>query len=458
MIEETRQHLSQLILDELAEEIKSNDLLRTRLEDFTDLPVEKVAQAIIKQFEYLLSSELRDLIIHLIEQDITTEQAEVPAVPEVSQVLPEEVPAEAAPEAPGEEPPQEEAPIEELPKEETRPSPEVTIPEIEEIDRAIELIKQDLVDFDLPAEAVVPEPTQEKPLGVEDDTGSIMEHFAVKEPFPTQSTEIKLDPADWLYFYGFTYAPNSTGKGEVNKRLDLTGIEKDASILLMDYGDIRVFLRQLQKGNYAFDKIGKPTLTSQKTTEIRFEHERILNILRSEEVVLPLPFWSILQGQEEALRIIEKKYVEILRSLIDAHDAVDWDVDVMVLDDIIMQLPEIADSGPVRAASRTSRHQAPRGGRDIRKMEKVIFREKSLAQEIHNELLVDAAKNKIDYMVRLDSAIMGDWKSILSARYQIGKDKRRQFCQTIATLQDKYSGYQLMFKTSNPISRFSLVG
>ncbi len=451
MKDDTRQHISQLILDELAEEIKSNEILRRKLEIFTDLPVEKVAQEIIKHFEYLLSSELRDLIIHLIEQDMATDQVEVSQEEEITPGPPEEAPLEQVSE---EEPAPEESPGEEI----SAPS-EISMPEVEEIDRAIESIKEELAELDLPPEPVVPAAPPEVPREVEEDSGSIMEHFAAKEPFPTQAADLKIDPDDWLYFYGFTYAPDSTGKGEVNKRIGLNGIDKEASLLLMDYGDIRAYLSRLQKENYTFDKVGKPTLTTQRSSQIRFEHERILNILRGEEVVLPLPCWSIIKGPGESLRIIEKKYVEILGALIDVHDAVEWDVDVMAMDDFIMQLPEIADSVPLHPVSRSGgRHQAPKGGRDIRKMEKVIFREKSLAQEIHNELLVHASKNKIDYMVRLDSAIMGDWKSILSARYQIGKDKRRLFCQTVTTLQEKYSVYQLMFKTANPVARFSLMG
>src|SRR5689334_9480338 len=72
MKEDTRRRLSELVLEELSEKIKKHEGLRKKLESFTDLPVEKVADAILNQFEYLLSSDLRDLIIYLIEQEVTT--------------------------------------------------------------------------------------------------------------------------------------------------------------------------------------------------------------------------------------------------------------------------------------------------------------------------------------------------------------------------------------------------
>ena len=76
MKEGTRQRLVKLILEELSDKIKTHESLGQKLEPFADLPVEKVADAILKQFEYLLSSDLRDLIIHLIEQEVAAEKGE----------------------------------------------------------------------------------------------------------------------------------------------------------------------------------------------------------------------------------------------------------------------------------------------------------------------------------------------------------------------------------------------
>src|SRR5260221_10800153 len=79
MKEATRTRLSELILEELSEKIKRQETLRRKLEAFTDLPVEKVAEAILKQFEYLLSSDLRELIVHLIEQEVQEEESSAAA-------------------------------------------------------------------------------------------------------------------------------------------------------------------------------------------------------------------------------------------------------------------------------------------------------------------------------------------------------------------------------------------
>src|SRR5690242_9307464 len=82
MKEATRRRLSELILEELSEKIRKQESLRFKLEAFADLPVEKVAEAILKQFEYLLSSDLRDLIIHLVQREVEAEEAAARAAEE----------------------------------------------------------------------------------------------------------------------------------------------------------------------------------------------------------------------------------------------------------------------------------------------------------------------------------------------------------------------------------------
>jgi len=118
-------------------------------------------------------------------------------------------------------------------------------------------------------------------------------------------------------------------------------------------------------------------------------------------------------------------------------------------------LPSISDGSKARTAQRDSRHPTV-AKRDDKMLDKVIFREKSIAHEIHNQLLLVALKAKVDYMIRLDTAFMDDWKSILSARYTINKDKRKNFCQSVQTLQGEYKEYELMFRVTTPSNRFSI--
>src|ERR1041385_2218727 len=414
MKEATRRRLSELILEELSQKIRNEEGLRFKLEAFADPPVEKVAEAILKQFEYLLSSDLRDLIIHLVQREVEAEEAAARAAEE------EPVAHERA-EAPAEEPA---SIISEHPAPPSEPAPE--------------------------APAVLPM--------LDYTAESIMEHFGPKEPFPSEPMDIELAPDDWFYIYGFSYAPDSTGKGIPVRRLGLKGIDDVSNIFIIDYGDVRFYLHRMIMEEYTRDNVGKPTVSSHKASDLKYKHERILNILRADDVLVPVPFWSVIQGQKSLITVIEDRYVKLLRALIDVHDIVEWDVEVLSFDEYLLHLPAIVEEQKPRGVQRDLKHQMSKGGRDVKVTEKVIFREKNFAQEIHNELLLHAAKAKVDYMIRLDSAIMNDWKSILSARYTIGKDKRRAFCQAISRLQDQYKNFRLMFRMTNPGSRFALLG
>jgi hypothetical protein len=414
---ETRQHISKLIVEELSEKIKSNEALQRRLETFADLPVEKVAEAIIRQFEYLLSSDLRDLIFHLIEQDIALEK--------VAQSPPAIEPVEAE-------------------------SEDELTPATADLEAKSDDVLVSADTSDRFGEVHAPPVSSE----------SIMEHFAVREPFRSEPITVIPQPDDWFYLYGVSYAPDSTGKGDFVRQLGIKGIDNSWDILLLDEGDIRLYLSKLPRDVFSLEK-EKPVYAASKSSHLRYEHERVLNILRGEELIVPMHQWSVVKGREEILRQIEARYTDILRVLIDVHDAVEWDVEIFALDEHFMQLPSIAegasDRSPDRIAGRAGRQAAKKGKTDSRKAEKVVVREKSLAQEIQNELFLLATKHKVDYIITLDTAIMDDWKSILSTRYTVGKEKRRQFCQLIVQLQKKMEEYQLLFKVSNPNTRFSLI-
>ena len=403
MKEMTRQRLARLILEELSDKIKGNEGLGRKLEAFTDLPVEKVADAILKQFEYLLTSDLRELIIHLIEQEVAADQ----------------------------------------PGELSARQQEISSPEV------------NAESSDTGKSVAVSQEENAVPL-VEGSSGHIMEHFADREPFPTESLQLEFKPEDWFYMLAFSYAPNSSGKGIPSLQLQFKGVGESSNVFLFDYGDVRFYMSMLTIEEYTCTKLGEPTLTAKQTTRFKYEHEHLLNTLRTQEVLVGLPFWTIIKGRENIIRMVEDRYVVLLRTLIDVHDASDWDVEVLVFDDHISHLPSITENLKSRPYQRETRRSSDKGI-DVKLLERVIFREKSIAQEIHSQLLLQSTRSKIDYMIRLDSAFMEDWKSILSARYNLGKEKRKLFCQTIAKIEQEYKEYELMLRVSSPSVRFSLL-
>jgi hypothetical protein len=276
-----------------------------------------------------------------------------------------------------------------------------------------------------------------------------MEHFGTREAFPTSPMDIPLGADDWLYLYAFCYAPETSGKGVPTKKLALKGFDRKNDIFLLDYGDIRFYVSRVTASDYVADKGGKPTLDPQKSVWYKYDHEKIINLLRTAEVIVPINAWSIFRGLGEVTRMIEDRYVDLLRTLIDAHDATEWEVEVFGFDDHIIRLPAITQEGKVRTSDRESKHVQSKT-RDVRHVERLIFREKTIAQEIHSNLLFYAQRGKLDHMIRLDSSVMNDWKSILVCRYTVQKDKRRKFCEGINSIYETYGEYDLMVRVINP--------
>lgn len=406
MKEESGKAAARKILSELVSRMPENEGFRKTLEAFSGYPPDRVADTILRELEYLLGSDLRELIIHIIDQELAAEERAKEPIPEV-------VPS----------PPLQVEPVSAHPEPIAPPVPASPPPVVEEVSLT--------------------------------STESIMEHFGPKESFPSDAMDIQLYPSDWFYIYGFSYAPNSTGKGIPTRKLRLKGIDGATELFLIDYGDVRLYMNKLAEDAYALDTAGRPTLASQKANNFRVQHEKILNILRGEEVVVTLPFWTILQGREQIIKVIEDHYVELLRALIDVHDAIDWDVEVFALDSHMITLPDVARAAAGRSEMRRESRHTVGKAKDVKMLERLIFREKDLAQQIHSSLLLHALKSKVDYIVRLDAALMDDWKPILLARYTVGKEKRKPFCQTIIELESELAQYELMIKMTSPTTRFS---
>ena len=105
----------------------------------------------------------------------------------------------------------------------------------------------------------------------------------------------------------------------------LKGIDGEENIFIVDYGDVRFYMHRMNPAGYTRDNAGKPTLSSQKASELKYNHERILNVLRGEDVLVPVAFWTVIQGHQNIITVIEDRYVNLLRALIDVHDIVEWE-------------------------------------------------------------------------------------------------------------------------------------
>jgi hypothetical protein len=447
-----QEKLAALILEEMSVRLKERKNILELLTEFSEFPPEKVTEEFLNEFEKLLDSGLRQEILKRLsprEQPLPTKLSEAIQATEVKPEITEQKAEEGVIE------PKSVSEIAEVKSgvgeiKEVSEVPTDIISEVKDIINTteIELAAQKL---EIPSEEEESDTTAlDLPVftepRLETERPSI---FFSKE----KKTDIVIDSKDCIYLYGFSYAPNSEGKGFPSIELDIDGVGQENKIFGLDYGDVRIFMSKINLTDYVTIRTGEPVLKSHEAINLKFQHAWVLNKLKANEMLVPLDFWTILTGREKIVRIIEDKYINYLHALIDVHDAIDWDVEVSVLDDHIMKVLSVDIKPKTIDLRREGRHQkVPRI--EIKNFEKVLFKEKDIAHQINTTLTHVANKIKVDHMISLESSFLEGWKPILSARYVIGKDKRKAFHQSVLELQERFEKFKIMINVGSPKVRF----
>ncbi len=467
--------LAALLLEEMSERLRDREKIKQYLSEFTAFPPEKVTEEFLNEFENFLGSDKRGEIANRLHQshvnkiEIPQERGsiqstEIPATPtrdvqECSKFKIEIEPIQAK------------EIVVDTSSIESKIVTQEQVQETSSIVREIEISQPEENIFvadevEIEGEVIQQEPAQEY---TSDEVKSIREDeliappTIIDEPIETErpsvyfkkekKTQIEIYPDDWLCLYGFTYAPNSEGKGFPSVELDVKGIGKNGNIFGVDYGDVRLFMSKINIDKYVTVKTGSKILKPQEKMKLKLEYAHALNQMHTTEMLVTLEFWTIQQGREAVVRVIEDRYLDFLHSLINVHDAIDWDVEVLVMDSEILKA--VSASSPERTVSvRLQPRESKTQRIDFKQQERVLFKEKEIAQKINLELTKIANKIKVDHIITLDSSFLDDWKPIFSARCIIGKDKRKAFHQAILDKQNEYKDFQVIINVSSPKVRF----
>ncbi len=462
--------LTALLLEEMSERLKDREKIKQYLSEFTAYPPEKVTEEFLNEFEIFLDSEKRGEIAKRLHQSFiqkigTQQEKELHHSTKTSILPQEDVKELSKPKVEVESKQIDEiaikaSSIESEPvrfEQSTKPPPiiqELEIPKSVEktVDSEIGMVQQEQ------AQEIV---SEEKEIITQ--KGVFVHSKDIDEPTESErpsvffkkekKTLVEIYPDDWLCLYGFTYAPNSEGKGFPSVELDVKGIGNEGNIFGVDYGDVRLFMSKIGLDKYVTIKTGVHILKPQEGMKLKLEYAYALNQIHTTEMLVPLDFWTLKQGREAVVRVVEDRYLDFLHSLIDVHDAIDWDVEVLVMDSEILN--EVTATSKERAVSaRLQTRDSKIQRTDYKQQERVLFKEKEIAQKINLELTKVANKVKVDHIITLDSAFLEDWKPILSARYIIGKDKRKAFRQAILEKQNEYKDFKVIINVSSPKVRF----
>lgn len=452
--------LAALLLTEMSERLRDREKIKQYLSEFTAFPPEKVTEEFLNEFENFLGSDKRNEIAKRLHQSFfqkieTPQGGGLPQSTEISVASPEDVQELSKLKIEIETEQSEEIAV----VDDTRTLESEMVSQVQETSPVTQEIEIEQTEEILESEIVQQEQVQEiiiedeiiAPLPIIDEPAEIERPsvFFRKE----KKTQIEIYPDDWLCLYGFTYAPNSEGKGFPSVELEVKGIGENGNIFGVDYGDVRFFMSKINIDKYVTIKTGSNILKPQEKIKLKLEYAYALNQMHTTEMLVTLEFWTLQQGREAVVRVVEDRYLDFLHSLIDVHDAIDWDVEVLVMDSEILKA--VSASSQERTVSARLQPRESKVQRiDYKQQERVLFKEKEIAQKINLELTKIANKIKVDHIITLDSSFLEDWKPIFSARYIIGKDKRKAFHQAILEKQNEYKDFKVIINVSSPKVRF----
>ena len=446
---ERRKVFAKLIAEEVADNIRTDESIRRKLEMLTDLPVERVVEELVKQIDYLLTKQVREIVEGVSEPENDEDEKHILAggVGYLVTETEEE-----------EEEPLNEEDLANLGEEKTAKRQDVQNEETfedEEAERHSVLEEEPVEEVEKEEEGVALFDKEEELATVEKvpEKEEQKVSAAVTEPSIKKGLANVLAVNDWVYVYGFGGASKSARPEFRATNLKSKGIDGEHHVYLLDAADVSMYVSKISEEDYFTEKSGKLVITPQKAREYQYQHEWILNKLRSANVIVPLPFWTLVKGTDALARLLTSEKKDLIDAAAMLQGTREWKVEVLALDTFLCRLPEIIATSKGREASETKHKNSSRI--DIKVQEKVLFREKSLATEIYEKLSKVAADGKLLQSAGLQSAFLDDWKPILLARYTLQENYHLQFCKAVTALQDEYSTYQLMIRTTNPSVEFT---
>ena len=494
MKEKSKERMAQLLLDELLAELGDSEKIRKMLGDLTALPLDEVVGKLVEDVEDVIARRRLEALELLkvrppdpVSPDISdggqAQPVQSPAPPEISEELEPPLPvSEESPRSTSDEPavavssagpvkeppvPSEPTPVSPAPPDEppaiAGPGDVHTPPEPDEIflppaepgalfwGDLEQMIKKETTSSDEPSG-----PAGEEPAGeVEEEFhGSLAEADSGE-----LRTATEFGDEDVVYVHGVTMIPEREKPAEKPFMLEEKGIDGRSFAFAFDYEGMRFYLSKILPSVMSVSKSGMLLLGKQESLQARSTHESILNELRLHGVLLPFEFGTLARGRDDLMGKVDAVRERLIEAIETIQATRWWVVKLFVLDARIAQIVGKDDTGPARrgrATERASYMKMPLPKKfDIKVLERMLGKEKRIAESVHEELKNEAERSDIDKIVGLGSGSSEDWKLILEASYEVKESKLTKFFQTVTDLQYRHLTIDLMLSAVGDAEPFS---
>lgn len=240
--------------------------------------------------------------------------------------------------------------------------------------------------------------------------------------------------------------------------VDDQGLEEGTSVFAMDHAGMRFYLCPVKSPEASVSKAGMLLLGKQDGLRHRGIHERLVNRLRLQGTILPAESGTIVRGREDLIRRVDFRLHALLEILLGLGKVTIWRLSAYVLDQRIQHvLPAESSSGrPTRQEPERGRSSASPKRIDIKTLEKILLREKKLAEAILHDLRGVAESHEVEYRIGLGGGSSDEWKPILKASFVMSHARMPELHKAIVRSQQTHAMFEPMLVLAGGTESFSL--
>lgn len=309
-----------------------------------------------------------------------------------------------------------------------------------------------------PVDAIPPK-LDDRAIPVSEDDEEIIGGETGGSTKQTTRARYNFSEDDYVYVHAVGRIPEGESSVSDPFMLEEKGIDGHEFAFAFDYGEMRFYLSKINPNEMSVSKAMVLLLNKQESIQVQGVHESILNDLRGHGVLLPFDFGTVARGKDHFVGLLDKNLEDLQDALDDVEKTTWWTVTASVLDSTIARIvgTDVQSIGRDRTRDRASYTSTPQGKKfDIKVLERILQREKKLAESIHEALSAVAERSDIDTMIGLGSGSSEDWKVILKGSYDVPKRDVGKFSRTVTDLQYHHLQFDLMLALTGDKESFAL--
>jgi hypothetical protein len=268
---------------------------------------------------------------------------------------------------------------------------------------------------------------------------------------------IELGDDDIVYMHAVTVVPLDEKPDPRPLMLEEKGIDNREFAFALDRGGLRFFLSRFDRRSMSISKSGVLLLGKQESLRLRGVHAGIINDLRAHGVLLPFRFGTVAVDKADLFEKIDEHLFDLQDAVEDLLATTRWTVSVSMLDRKLAQIIGSEGGGVRRERDRretTGRGSSQGGKVDIKTLERILGRQKKIAESIHAELDALADRSTIESIVGFSSGTSDEWKLILKAWYEVPPSRVQRLNRAITDIQYRHFLFELMLSLTGDQTEF----